>query len=82
MIEVIKLFTKHYSRKSREWELRRTHKNLRIEYKMIIERKDFETFEEPEDLGKDWKNELAKLYLYIYIFEYGAKFVKCTRLNF
>ena len=60
LIEIRKLFTKLHLRKSLEWELRRAYENLRIEYKMYIKRKDFNTFEELEDLGKEWEIELKK----------------------
>ena len=34
--------------------------NLKIKNKMYIKRKDFETFEKLEDLGKEWETKLAK----------------------
>ena len=58
LIEIRKLFTKLHPRKSLEWELCRAYENLRIEYKMYI--KHFDTFEELEDLGKEWEIELKK----------------------
>ena len=58
--EIRKLFTQLHSRKSLEWELRRAYENLRIEYKIYIKRNDCDTFEELEDLGKEWEIELKK----------------------
>ena len=40
--------------------MRRAYENLRIEYKVYINRNDFDTFKELEDLGKEWEIELEK----------------------
>ena len=60
LIEIRNLFTELHPRKSLEWELRRAYEILRIEYKKYFKRNHFETFEELEDLGKEWETELAK----------------------
>ena len=60
LIQIRQLFTKFHPRKSLEWELRRAYENLWIEYKMYIKRNDFDTFEEFEDLPKEWNIKLEK----------------------
>ncbi|XP_043475821.1 uncharacterized protein LOC122507278 [Leptopilina heterotoma] len=60
LIGIRKLFARIYPRKGLQWELRRAYENMRIEYKMYIQRNDFKNFEELESLGKEFEIERNK----------------------